>query len=56
MLTHDPVDQFLSGRMDRRTLGKALGSLGVGIAAMPLVAQETRADEEEANFFTWGGL
>ena len=55
MPKHDPVDQLLSGRMDRRTLSKTLGSLGIGFAAMPLVAQAAGADEEEASFFTWAG-
>lgn len=55
MESRDPVDQLLSGRMDRRTLHSTLGALGIGVATMPLVGNTAVAQEEEANFFTWGG-
>jgi len=54
MVTRDPVDQLLSGRMDRRAFSAALGSLGLGLATTSLVARRAWA-EEEASYFTWSG-
>ena len=54
MVTRDPVDMLLSGRMDRRAFSAALGSLGLGLATTPLVARRAWA-EEEASYFTWSG-
>ena len=55
MESRDPVDQLLSGRMDRRTFHNTLGALGIGVATMPLAPGVAVAQEEEANFFTWAG-
>ena len=54
MTTRDPIDMLLSGRMDRRVFNRTLASLGLGLAATPLVARRAWS-EEEANFFTWSG-
>ena len=53
MTTRDPVDQLLSGRMDRRSFHKILAGLGLGLAVTPL--RSALAAEEEANYFTWSG-
>ena len=55
MVSRDPVDQLLSGRMDRRTFHNTLGALGIGVATMPLAPSVAVAQEDEANFFTWAG-
>ena len=46
MITRDPVDMLLSGRMDRRAFSAALASLGLGLATTPLVARRAWAEEE----------
>ncbi len=54
MITRDPVDMLLSGRMDRRAFNRTLTSLGLGLATVPLLARRALADEE-ASYFTWAG-
>jgi spermidine/putrescine transport system substrate-binding protein len=55
MTTRDPVDKLLSGRMDRRSFNKTLASLGLGLAAGPMMSRSALAAEEQANYFTWSG-
>ena len=54
MVTRDPVDMLLSGRMNRRTFHQTLAAVGLGIAVTPLVSRSAEA-AVEANFFTWAG-
>ena len=54
MITRDPVDMLLSGRLDRRAFTQTLTSLGLGLATVPLVTRRALA-AEEASYFTWAG-
>ncbi|MBN36608.1 MAG: hypothetical protein CMM46_17885 [Rhodospirillaceae bacterium] len=56
MVSRDPVDQLLSGRMDRRTLHKTMSALGLSLAATSLGGQGASAqDGNEVEYFTWAG-
>ena len=55
MVTRDPVDMLLSGRMDRRAFTQSLGALGLGFATTTLASRSALAAEDEASYFTWSG-
>ena len=55
MVTRDPIDMLLSGRMDRRAFTQSLGALGIGLATTSLASRSVMAAEEEASYFTWAG-
>ena len=54
MITRDPIDMLLSGRMDRRAFSRTLAALGLGIAATPLGVPRALA-ATDASYFTWSG-
>jgi spermidine/putrescine transport system substrate-binding protein len=55
MVTRDPIDMLLSGRMDRRAFTNTLGALGIGFATTTLGSRRVFASDEEASYFTWAG-
>ncbi len=55
MVSRDPIDMLLSGRMDRRAFTNTLGALGIGFATTTLGSRRVLAADEEASYFTWAG-
>ncbi len=48
------LEEFKRGTVDRRTLGKAMASLGLATAIAP-IAGPARAEAKQPLYFTWSG-
>ncbi|MEO0328129.1 MAG: extracellular solute-binding protein [Pseudomonadota bacterium] len=51
----DNLNALKTGQLSRRAFNKALFGAGIGLVTAPLLPSVSRANEEEATFFTWGG-
>lgn len=51
----DNLNAVRTGELSRRAFNRALLGAGIGLFTAPLLPTQTRASEEEATFFTWGG-
>lgn len=54
MEKNELLDRIAEGRLTRRDFYRALASVGLMAAAMPLASRAAHADEQ-ATYFTWGG-
>jgi len=49
------ISQARDGNLSRRQFSKLLGATGVSLFAMPVFTSPSRAADEQAFYFTWGG-
>lgn len=53
--TEDLMSQAVRGRLSRRQFNRLLSLTGVSLFAVPVCSPVTRAADEQAMYFTWGG-
>ena len=53
--TEDLLSQATRARLSRRQFNRLLSLTGVSLFAVPIYSPPTRAADEQAMYFTWGG-
>jgi len=49
------IELLRSGRLTRRQMSQILASVGVGVAAMPVMSRRANAEDVDLNLFEWNG-